>query len=301
MNQLRIYVSATIAMTFWALSFVWYKNAYLSYRPVTIIFGRLVLSAFLLFIIISIFKRGFFIKKSDRKFIFLIAFFEPFCYFIGEAYGMQYVSPTVGAIIISTIPILTPLGLFILKMKEKLTSFNLMGMLLSFLGIIAVIASDSASFKSSVAGVLLLFVAVISAIFFSIFLKKVGNSYNSLTIVFWQNVTASFLFMPLFLALDLQHFLNTEHLPEAYAAVIKLGVFPSTISFALFIPVVSKIGAAKANAFANLIPVITAVFSFFIMGEEFTFIKIIGIIIVITGLFISQIKFKQKILTEDSA
>lgn len=288
-------------MTFWALSFVWYKNAYLSYRPVTIIFGRLVLSAFLLFIIISIFKRGFFIKKSDRKFIFLIAFFEPFCYFIGEAYGMQYVSPTVGAIIISTIPILTPLGLFILKMKEKLTSFNLMGMLLSFLGIIAVIASDSASFKSSVAGVLLLFVAVISAIFFSIFLKKVGNSYNSLTIVFWQNVTASFLFMPLFLALDLQHFLNTEHLPEAYAAVIKLGVFPSTISFALFIPVVSKIGAAKANAFANLIPVITAVFSFFIMGEEFTFIKIIGIIIVITGLFISQIKFKQKILTEDSA
>jgi len=301
LNQLRIYVSATIAMTFWALSFVWYKNAYLSYRPVTIIFGRLVLSAFLLFIIISIFKRGFFIKKSDRKFIFLIAFFEPFCYFIGEAYGMQYVSPTVGAIIISTIPILTPLGLFILKMKEKLTSFNLMGMLLSFLGIIAVIASDSASFKSSVAGVLLLFVAVISAIFFSIFLKKVGNSYNSLTIVFWQNVTASFLFMPLFLALDLQHFLNTEHLPEAYAAVIKLGVFPSTISFALFIPVVSKIGAAKANAFANLIPVITAVFSFFIMGEEFTFIKIIGIIIVITGLFISQIKFKQKILTEDSA
>lgn len=288
-------------MTFWALSFVWYKDAFLSYRPVTIIFIRLVFSSALLFIIIGLFKRGFSIKRSDRKYIFLIAFFEPFCYFLGEAFGMQYVSPTVGAIIISTIPILTPLGLFILKMSEKLTAANIMGMFLSFLGIITVVLSDSASFKSSAIGVALIFFAVISAIFFSIFLKKVGNSYNSLTIVFWQNVTASFLFMPLFLSLDLNHFINTEHIPAAYIAVIKLAIFPSTISFALFIPVVSKIGAAKANAFANLIPVITAIFSFLILGEEFTLMKVAGIVVVVTGLFISQIKFKQKTLKEQSA
>jgi drug/metabolite transporter (DMT)-like permease len=281
-------------MTFWALSFVWYKDAFLSYGPVTIIFWRLILSAILLFLIISIFKKSFSIQKADRKYIILIAFFEPFCYFLGEAYGMQYVSPTVGAIIISTIPLLTPIGLFILKMNEKLKLANILGMLLSFFGIILVLTSDSASFRSSITGVVLLFVAVVSAIFFSIFLKKVGNKYNSLTIVFWQNVTASVLFLPLFLSLELNHFLNTDHLPAAYMAVIKLGVFPSTISFALFIPVVAKLGAAKANAFANLIPLITAVFSFLFLGEHFNNFKIAGMIIVIAGLFISQIKFKPK-------
>jgi drug/metabolite transporter (DMT)-like permease len=179
-------------------------------------------------------------------------------------------------------------------MNEKLKLANILGMLLSFFGIILVLTSDSASFRSSITGVVLLFVAVVSAIFFSIFLKKVGNKYNSLTIVFWQNVTASVLFLPLFLSLELNHFLNTDHLPAAYMAVIKLGVFPSTISFALFIPVVAKLGAAKANAFANLIPLITAVFSFLFLGEHFNNFKIAGMIIVIAGLFISQIKFKPK-------
>ena len=288
-------------MTFWALSFVWYKDAYLSYRPVTIVTGRLIFSGLLLFLIISILRKSFRIEKQYWKYVFLIAFFEPFCYFIGEAYGMQYVSPTVGAIIISTIPILTPVALYLLRMKEKLNATNIAGMFISFTGIIMVIMDNSFSLKSSATGVALLFFAVVSAIFFSIFLKKIGSKYNSLTIVFWQNVTSSFLFLPLFLILDLQHFLNTTHLPQAYGAVLKLGVFPSTISFALFIPVVTYLGAAKANAFTNLIPVITAVFSFFILGEEFTVIKIAGIIVVITGLFISQIKFKQKILTENSA
>jgi len=183
-----------------------------------------------------------------------------------------------------------------LKMNEKLNFANISGMFLSFLGIIIVLTSDSASFESSIAGIVLLFIAVISAIFFSIFLKKIGNKYNSLTIVFWQNVTASVFFLPLFLSLELNHFLNTEHIPTAYMAVIKLGVFPSTISFALFIPVVAKLGAAKANAFANLIPLITAAFSFLYLGEQFNNFKIAGMIIVIAGLFISQIKFKPKIM-----
>ena len=281
-------------MVFWALSFVWYKDAFLSYGPVTIIFWRLILSVVLLFFIIAVFKKSFAIQKVDRKFIILIAFFEPFCYFLGEAYGMQYVSPTVGAIIISTIPLLTPIGLFMLKMKEKLNFANISGMLLSFFGIILVLTSDSASFKSSITGVILLFVAVVSAILFSIFLKKVGSKYNSLTIVFWQNVTASVFFLPLFLSLELNHFINAEHLPAAYMAVIKLGVFPSTISFALFIPVVTKLGAAKANAFTNLIPLITAAFSFLYLGEQFNNYKITGMIVVMTGLFISQIKFKNR-------
>lgn len=294
MNQIKLYITAFIAMGFWALSFVWYKDAFLSYGPVTIIFWRLILSVILLFFIIAVFKKSFAIQKIDRKFIILIAFFEPFCYFLGEAYGMQYVSPTVGAIIISTIPLLTPIGLFMLKMKEKLNFANILGMLLSFFGIIIVLTSDSASFKTSITGVILLFVAVISAIFFSIFLKKVGGRYNSLTIVFWQNVTASVFFLPLFLSLELHHFLNAEHLPAAYIAVVKLGVFPSTISFALFIPVVTKLGAAKANAFTNLIPLITAAFSFLYLGEQFNSYKITGMIVVMTGLFISQIKFKNR-------
>jgi drug/metabolite transporter (DMT)-like permease len=291
LSQIKIYSFALISMTFWALSFVWYKDAFISYGPVTIIFFRLILSVSLLLIVTKIIRKDLRIEKKDYRYMALLSFFEPFCYFLGEGFGMQHVSPTTGAIIISTIPLITPFVLMLMNLKETIHFKNFLGMMISFAGIILVVTSDNASFSASLKGVSLLFVAVISAIFFSIILKKVGNRYNSMVIVFWQNIFSVLYFMPLFLALELGSFMASSHEPAAYLAIIKLGTFPSTISFILFIPVVTYLGATKANAFANIIPVITAIFSYFYLGEQFSLLKILGVAAVITGLFFSQMRF----------
>ncbi|HNW16169.1 MAG TPA: DMT family transporter, partial [bacterium] len=277
MSQIKIYSFALISMTFWALSFVWYKDAFISYGPVTIIFFRLILSVSLLLIVTRIIRKDLRLEKKDYRYMALLSFFEPFCYFLGEGFGMQHVSPTTGAIIISTIPLITPFVLMLMNLKETIHFKNFLGMMISFAGIILVVTSDNASFAASLKGVSLLFVAVISAIFFSIILKKVGNRYNSMVIVFWQNIFSVLYFMPLFLALELESFMASLHEPAAYLAIIKLGTFPSTISFILFIPVVTYLGATKANAFANIIPVITAIFSYFYLGEQFSLLKILGV------------------------
>ena len=296
MSQIKIYSFALISMTFWALSFVWYKDAFISYGPVTIIFFRLILSVSLLLIVTRIIRKDLRLEKKDYRYMALLSFFEPFCYFLGEDFEMQHVSPTTGAIIISTIPLITPFVLMLMNLKETIHFKNFLGMMISFAGIILVVTSDNASFAASLKGVSLLFVAVISAIFFSIILKKVGNRYNSMVIVFWQNIFSVLYFMPLFLALELESFMASSHEPAAYLAIIKLGTFPSTISFILFIPVVTYLGATKANAFANIIPVITAIFSYFYLGEQFSLLKILGVAAVITGLFFSQMRFiKTKI------
>ncbi|HQO91088.1 MAG TPA: DMT family transporter [bacterium] len=291
MSQIKIYSFAFISMTFWALSFVWYKDAFISYGPVTIIFFRLILSVSLLLITAKIIRKDLRIEKKDYRYMALLSFFEPFCYFLGEGFGMQHVSPTTGAIIISTIPLITPFVLMLMNLKETIHFKNFLGMMISFTGIILVATSDNASFAASLKGVSLLFVAVISAVFFSIILKKVGNRYNSMVIVFWQNIFSVLYFMPLFLALELESFMASSHEPAAYLAIIKLGTFPSTVSFILFIPVVTYLGATKANAFTNIIPVITAIFSYFYLGEQFSLLKILGVAAVITGLFFSQIRF----------
>jgi len=298
LSSTKIYIYAFISMSFWALSFVWYKDAFISYQPTTVILLRMIISVAILFFILVLTGKKIIPQLSDFKWLFLLSFFEPFCYFMGEGYGMQHVSPTTGAIIISTIPLLTPLFLLVLGVKEKLSFANFAGIVLSFTGIIFVVLSEGGSVSASGKGVSLLFIAVVSAIFFSIVLKKVGPKYNSIVIVFWQNLMAVFMFLPVFLIFELNSFLNSTHEFAAYSAILKLGIFPSTISFVLFIPVVTQIGAAKANTFTNLIPVITAIFSFFFFGEQFGIIKIVGVLAVITGLFISQIKFKGKKIEE---
>lgn len=281
-------------MSFWALSFVWYKDAFLSYGPVTIILFRLILSVSLLAVIALVIRKRLKVERCDIRLFILLAFFEPFCYFLGEGYGMQYVTPTTGAIIISTIPLLTPFFLAVMGKKERISIINFAGMIVSFAGIIMVVTGDNSGISVSIKGVVLLFVAVISAIFFSIVLKSVARRYDSMVIVFWQNLIAATMFAPLFFVLELNSFINSEHNIKAVEAVFKLGIFPSTVSFLLFIPVVSFLGATKANTFANLIPVITAGFSFFFYGEQFGIVKSFGVIVVISGLFVSQLKFMKR-------
>ena len=76
--------------------------------------------------------------------------------------------------------------------------------------------------------------------------------------------------------------------------LVSLGVCCSAIAYALWAFCFSKLGASKANVYSNLIPVFTAVFSFFIIHESLTANKIIGILLVVVGLVLSQLKRKNE-------
>ena len=76
-----------------------------------------------------------------------------------------------------------------------------------------------------------------------------------------------------------------------------LSVFASVIAFVLFAGVVREIGVARTNVFVNLIPVFTAIFAWWVLDESLTWLKITGIVIVVSGLFVSQlrkVKFRIK-------
>jgi drug/metabolite transporter (DMT)-like permease len=51
---------------------------------------------------------------------------------------------------------------------------------------------------------------------------------------------------------------------------------------------VAKLGMVKANIFTNLIPVFTAIFSYFVLFEVLNIQKISGIIFVVMGIVVSQ-------------
>lgn len=98
------------AAFFWSFSFVWFKIAFLAYNPITVVILRLIISALLITIIAASLKRLQKPTKKDFRLFLLMAFFEPFIYFLGESYGLKYVSPTVAAVIVATIPLFTPLA-----------------------------------------------------------------------------------------------------------------------------------------------------------------------------------------------
>jgi drug/metabolite transporter (DMT)-like permease len=284
--------SALGAAFFWSFSFVWFKIAFIAYNPLTVVIFRLVISSILITAIAAIFKRLQKPTKKDLRLFILMAFFEPFIYFFSESYGLKYVSPTVAAVIVATIPLFTPLAAWYFH-KEKVKWMNVIGLLFSFIGVGFVVLNGSFQLDASPLGVSLEFMAVFAAIAYAIVLKSLASRYNTLTIIAYQNSIGIIFFLPFWLLIDFNTFLQTPYHPQAFRAIILLAVFSSTLAFVLFTESIRQIGVTRSNTFINLIPVFVAIFSYLILKEELGLQKIIGIVIVVTGLFLAQIKRKS--------
>ena len=78
------------------------------------------------------------IQRQDLPKFLLLAFFEPFIYFICETYGLKLTgSPTLSAMVIATIPIFS-IGAGIIFFREKINLVNIGGILLTLVGIVMV-------------------------------------------------------------------------------------------------------------------------------------------------------------------
>lgn len=274
-------------MVFWAFSFIWFKVANKFFPPLTIVFIRLVLAVAILTIYLALTKGYMKIRKQDLRLFLMLAVFEPFLYFLGESFGLTYVSATVCSVLISTIPVFAALGARFL-FREKLSAINYSGIICSFIGVLIFIIDKNGNISFDIRGLALLSLAVISAVGYNLTLSRLVGHYSPVYIVNVQNIIGAILFLPIFLIADLKKFMTLDLKLEMFIPVAGLAFFASCGAFILFAYGVKKIGVSKANVFTNCIPVFTALFSFIFMADKLSWQNYAGMIVVITGLFMSQ-------------
>jgi drug/metabolite transporter (DMT)-like permease len=285
--------AALLSMIFWSFSFVWVKVVYEAYGPLTTVLFRLLISSGLMLIFTILSRKLQKIQTGDLKLFLLMAFFEPFLYFMGESYGLKYVSSTVASVIVATIPLFSPVAAWYFY-KEKLSRTNLYGLIITFLGVSLVVLDTSFNFNASPLGVSLEFLAVAGAIGYASVLKGISHRYNTFTIITYQNLIGAFFFLPFWLGFEMKDFTQVPFHAEAFWAIIKLAIFASTFAFMLFTYSVRNIGINKSNIFINVIPVFVAVIAYIVLGDQLNFHQMVGIAIVISGLFLAQINWKRK-------
>jgi drug/metabolite transporter (DMT)-like permease len=291
----KVYLFAVLSMLFWGLSFVWFKIVVKWYEPVTIIFLRLVISGALMMGFMLITRSFQVIKRKHLKNFFLLSFTQPFLYFLGESFGLKLVSPTIASVVIATIPLFTPFAAYYM-VRERVSMSIIVGLAFSFAGILLMLINPDLSLNASPKGVLLLFVAVFAAVAYSVIIRKISYEYNPVTIITYQNLIGAIYFLPLFLIFDFENFIAVKPTRELVLAMLQLAVFASTLAYVFYIIAIKQIGAIKANIFTNLIPVFTGVFSFIILDEEFTWLKIIGMMLVLCGVVVSQFQRISQIM-----
>ena len=280
-----------IAQVFWGASYLLSDRALQVFSPAFLVTIRISIAAIVLGIIGFITGRIQKVQFKDLKYFVLAAFAEPFIYFLCEAKALDSgVSPTVTSVMISLIPLLTPVFAYIV-LREKVTFTNLIGIVISIAGVLMIILEKGGEISVSLIGFVLLFIAILASISYTLILRKIPEKYNTLTIVFYNFCISLCFFIPTSLIIEwgeisaLQY--NNETL-EAFYAIIALALSASCVAFLFFSFGVRIIGPNRANVFNNIPPGVTAILSIFVLNEMMPLIKWIGLVIVIIGMFVSQ-------------
>ena len=291
--HIPVYFYPLTAMLFWGMSFVWTSILLKYYPPVTIIFIRLIISSLFLFSISLIFNQWEKVQRTDFLLFFFSALFNPFLYFLGENYGLKYSTPTTTSVIIATIPVFSPIVAYTF-FRERLTIVNIAGLFISFGGVILMLLTKDLSLNIDKIGILFLAEAVLSALIYSVLVRKLTFKYRPLTIIKYQNLIGIFLFLPVFLIFEPRLSLLAKPNFEVVSSFLFLSILASSLSFVFYTKSIQLLGISKANIFSNLIPVFTAIFSFIILAEHFTLQKLAGMLLVIAGVYISERNSKSR-------
>ncbi|TFH05107.1 MAG: EamA family transporter, partial [Spirochaetales bacterium] len=206
-------------------------------------------------------------------------------YFLAENNGLRLVSASIASIIIATIPVFTPL--FALPfLRERLSRKGIAGLVLSVSGVAVIVLEKQLVAEFTPAGLLLIFGAVLAAVGYSIAVKKIPTTYRPLTIAKVQ----SLLGLPFFvlMAVIVEGVPKVLPAPEVIWHLLYLGIFPSSLAFVFLSAGIRVVGANKAMVFTNLIPGITAVVAWLLLGETLTLQKVVGMGIVIAGVLLAQ-------------
>lgn len=286
-KTVKLYSAIVFAMIFWSFSFIWTRVAIHSFQPMTLITLRLLIASLLLFVVTKSSGRFQKLRRKDFKWFILLAFFEPFLYYVGETYGLTTVESTLAAVIISTIPLFAPVLAFAV-LKERIAWPNIIGILVSLVGVFFVIYEPGGGSGVNPWGVALLFLAVFAAICYATVLRKIPSYYSNMNIIFYQSLLGLLFFIPTFFFTDYSTIQSLHVSRESLVALVMLSVFASIIAFVLFAGAVRQVGVTKTNVFVNLIPVFTAILSWLILDEMLSLSKWLGILVVVVGLFVSQ-------------
>lgn len=284
-----VYLISTLAISLWGASYIWTDRLLALGIPIAyFVFIRILLAGIVLMVFNLISRRFMCIKKRDWPKFLLLAFCEPFIYFLCETAGLKETgSPTLSAMIIATIPIFS-IGAGRLFFKERVSGINIAGIFLSLIGIVMVAMAKGDLGEHFVLGIFLLLIAVISEVGHASLTKSLSGDYPSQVIVMYQFLIGSVYLLPLFLIKGLENF-SVDYLRiEVWYPLICLAVLCSSLAFSLWVSTIKSLGVSKSGIFSALIPVAAAIIAFVLGHEDLNARQMLGIALSTAGVILSQ-------------
>lgn len=287
MKRLVVYLLVTGSALFWGATFNLAKVAVAYLPPFTIAAARFAIAATLMILVMLVTQKNVAATVRRNWFAYLImgvigqVGFNVF-FFI----GMRYTTPTNGALIMATNPLVTALMAGLL-LHEPVSRNHKLGTMLSFLGVAVIVMSGNGRRLGGInLGDVLVIGANVCMALYSVAGKKYQKGSTAIMTTTWGMVAAAPVLIGL--AALLEPHARITGLPwQAYGSVLAIAMLGSVLAYVFWNYGIATIGVADTAVFFHLVPVFTVLLSF-ILGQKVTVLQLAAGGVVICGVMISS-------------
>jgi drug/metabolite transporter (DMT)-like permease len=255
--------------------------------PVVLTFLRTLISSTLYVAYIIYAKLPFKYRGKDLVSIFFLGLISvPVNQFI-FLYGIKRTTATNAALLYSLTPVIV---MFIshFYLKEKITLSKALGALIALSGVIIIIGEKGITLGLTyIKGDLLVFSAVVAWAMYTVLGRKLVIKHGAINTTIYSALIGSIAFSPFGVAASV-NYRYSEISTGTWMEIIYLGIITSIVGYVLWYYALSKIDATKVAVFTNGQPIATAILSAIFLGQVITTTFIIGAVITITGVLITQ-------------
>jgi drug/metabolite transporter (DMT)-like permease len=255
--------------------------------PVVLTFLRTLISSTLYVAYIIYAKLPFKYRGKDLVSIFFLGLISvPVNQFI-FLYGIKRTTATNAALLYSLTPVIV---MFIshFYLKEKITLSKALGALIALSGVIIIIGEKGITLGLTyIKGDLLVFSAVVAWAMYTVLGRKLVIKHGAINTTIYSALIGSIAFSPFGVAASV-NYRYSEISTGTWMEIIYLGIITSIVGYVLWYYALSKIDATRVAVFTNGQPIATAILSAIFLGQVITTTFIIGAVITITGVLITQ-------------
>ena len=291
------YILAVVGSVFWGLTFLGAKIALENLDVFQVLACRwtVALVMYIILIAFGVIKVRF--KGKDLKWLLLLALTQPCLSQLFETLGIDMTTTSEAAIIFAMNPILVGM-LTVMVMRKKLAKTVITGMLISFAGIlISTVFGEGFSIGGRILGYIVVFVAVAFAAVYTIISEKISDEFTAVERSFSISVIGVIWFnlINLFRGTGFEGFSICFENPETGLAILFLGACGSFAAYFMFNYAVSHIPASQTSAICtNLLTLTGVVAGIIIQGDAYGWYTVVGMIMIIIGVIISNWKTETR-------
>jgi drug/metabolite transporter (DMT)-like permease len=199
------------------------------------------------------------------------------------AAGEQYVSSSLTAILIASVPLIVAVLAIRFDPAERATGIRLLGLVIGFVGVIVLVGIDVAGDADELLGAVLILLASFGYAAAPMILKRKFPDVDARA-----SMGATLLLATALLAVPAAFTVPSE-MPtdEALASLVILGLVCTALALVIFSVLIVEVGPGKALVITYINPVVAVVLGVIVLGESLGPGAIAGLLLILAGSWLS--------------